>query len=197
MGFLDWYQRDRKLSDYAPGELKREEDRLQIRENQCISRLEKLEEERERIFHRGARSPGETRRRILARLFAARQREFASIEEELGRLSKESLAVAAIRFRSERRLEGDSSALKKVKATAIDDLAEPWADPGTDEESFAGLVKDAVGKVSDSDGDPLKGLGRRAKDVLEVWGRLDRGELPDLSAGLAALVGEPPADEEE
>ena len=61
MGFLDWYQRDRKLSDYAPGELKREEDRLRIRANQCLSRLEQLEEERDTIFRRGAHSPGETR----------------------------------------------------------------------------------------------------------------------------------------
>jgi hypothetical protein len=198
MGFLDWYQRDRKLTDYSPGELKREEDRLRIRENQSLSRLEKLEQERDSIFQRGTGPVGSTRRRILARLFEARQRECESLEEDLACLSKEALAVAAIRFRVERKLDGDSSALKKVKTPAIDELAEPWADHETDEEAFAGLLKTALGKVSKgADGDPLKGLGRRAREVIEVWERFDRGELEDMALGLRTAVGDPAGSEEE
>lgn len=198
MGFLDWYQRDRKLTDYSPGELKRQEDRLRIRENQSLSRLEQLEQERAAIFERGTGPVGSTRRRILARLFEARQRECESMEEDLARLSKEALAVAAIRFRVERKLDGDSSALKKVKVPAIDDLAEPWGDHGTDEEAFAGLLKEALGKVGKgAEGDPLKGLGHRAREVMEVWERFDRGELDDVTAGLSSAVGDAAGSEEE
>ena len=54
MGFLDWFKRDRKIIDYGPEELRREEGRLQIRETQTIARMEKLEAERESIFKQGA-----------------------------------------------------------------------------------------------------------------------------------------------
>jgi len=197
MGFLDWYERDRKLSDYSPGDVRREEERLRIRESQALARLEKLEEEREAIFRRGALTSTPIRRRILARLFAQRQRECESLETELARLVKESLAAAAIRYRIERRLDGDSSALKKVDVKALDALAEGWENPEVPEEEFAGRLKEVLGKVSRSRGDPLKGVGRRAREVLDVWVRYDRGELKAVDEGLAAMRDERRAAAEE
>jgi hypothetical protein len=187
MGFLDWYERDRKLTDYTATELRREEERLRIRENQALSRLEKLEEEREAIFRRGALACTPVRRRILARLFAGRQGECERIEEELSRLTKESLAVAAIRYRLERRQEGDSNALKKVSGNDVDGLAANWENLGVSEVDFASEVKNVLGKVSRSRGDPLKGISRRAREIMEIWERYDSGELTGVDEGLSAM----------
>jgi len=187
MEFLSWFERDRKLTDYAPGELRREEERLRIRENQALSRLEQLEEEREAIFRRGALTGTPIRRRILARLFAQRQRECESIEAELSLLTKETLTVAAIRYRIERRLEGDSSALKKVDTAALDALAPAFADTTVPEEDFAGQVRQVLGKVRGGKRDPLKGIGRRAREVMEIWDRYDSGELVGVDEGLSAM----------
>lgn len=198
MGFLDWYDRDRKLTDYAPGELRREEERLTIRETQSLSRLERLEAERVEIFRRGALSGASARRRILAQLFARRQRECEDVERELARITKEALILTGIRYRIEKRLEGDSSALKKVDAAAIDGLAESFEDETMDGEDFTTHVKTVLGKVKGGKDDPLQGIGERARDVLDVWGLVDAGELAGIDAGLNELrkrLG--PVDEEE
>ena len=198
MGFLDWFERDRKLTDYTPGDLRREEERLLIRENQALSRLERLEDEREAIFRRGALSCAPVRRRILARLFAERQRECEAIEEELSRLTKETLTVAASRFRIERRLDGDSSALKKVDGATLDELKEGFEDAAFPEEDFAGRVREILGKVKGAKGDPLKGIGRRAREVIEVWAQYDSGEIKGVDEGLNAVrEGRKAASEEE
>jgi len=198
MGFLDWFERDRKLTDYAPGDLRREEERLLIRENQALARLERLEEERESIFRRGTLACTSVRRRILGRLFAERQRECEAIEDELSRLTKETLTVSGIRFRIERRLEGDSSALKKVEGTALDGLTEGFEDASVSEEDFAGEVRRILGKVRGGKRDPLKGIGRRAREVIAVWAQYDRGEISGLDDGLNAVrEGRKAASEEE
>jgi hypothetical protein len=127
------------------------------------------------------------RRRILARLFAERQRECESIEEELSRLTKEALTVSAIRFRIERRLDGDSSALKKVEGPALDELVPAFEDASVPEEDFAGQVREVLGKVKGAKGDPLRGIGRRAREVIEVWARHDRGEISGVDEGLIAV----------
>lgn len=198
MGFLDWYDRDRKLTDYAPGELRRVEERLTIRETQSLSRLERLEKEREEIFRRGALSVAPTRRRVLARLFARRQRECEEIERSLSHITKEALIVSGIRFRIEKRLEGDSSALKKVAAKAVDGLAGAFEDETVDGEEFAGQVRSVLGKVKGGKDDPLRGIGQRAKDVLAVWNDFDAGGIAGVEEGLAEIRKRmAPVDEEE
>ena len=198
MGFLDWYDRERKLTDYAPGEIRREEERLTIRETQTLSRLERLEQEREEIFRRGALSTTEARRRILARLFARRLRECEELERSLSLLTKEALIVTAIRYRLEKRLDGDSSALKKVAAKDVDGLAEAFEDETIGPDEYADLVKGALGKVKGGKGDPLRGIGRRALEVMEIWNRFDAGELAGVEEGLSEMRKRcHPADEEE
>ncbi|MHC4862194.1 MAG: hypothetical protein ACYTDY_19105, partial [Planctomycetota bacterium] len=114
MGFLDWFKRERKITDYTPEELRREEGRLQIRENQTIAKVEKLEVERQQIFQQGAGVKSPVRRRILARKYEEKKGDLARLEKELNRLSKEAMTVSAIRFRLERRAEGESAILKKI-----------------------------------------------------------------------------------
>ena len=91
MGFFDWFKRDRKITDYTPEELRREEGRLKIRETQMIARLEKNEVEREEIFRRGFDVKSPVRRRLLARKFEEKEQELRRIERDLSRHLKESM----------------------------------------------------------------------------------------------------------
>ena len=108
MGFLDWFKREKRLIDYSPEELRREEGRLQIRENHAVARVEKAEAERMVIYRRGFEIRSAVRRRILARQHEEKGREIERLELDLARLGKEALTVSAIRYRLERRARGES-----------------------------------------------------------------------------------------
>ena len=114
MGFFEWFKRDRKVTDYTPEELRREEGRLRIRETQMIAQLDKNENERADIFQRGFEVKSAVRRRILARKFEEREQELRRIERDLSRHMKESMAISGIRYRLERRAAGDSSIMRKM-----------------------------------------------------------------------------------
>lgn len=199
MGFFDWFKRDRKITDYSPEELKREEGRLQIRETQMIARLEKNEVEREAIFRRGFDVKSPVRRRILARKFEQKEQELRRIERDLTRHLKESMAVAGIRFRLERRAAGDSSLLRKMGGTEIESLAELCADDEISEEMFNEKLTDVLGVLAEAEGDPLSGMGTGARSVLDVWERMDEGVINSVEEGFGEAqerMQERPAEED-
>jgi hypothetical protein len=185
MGFLDWFKRDRKITDYSPEELKREEGRLKIRERQMVARLDKCEGEREAIFRRGFEVKSSVRRRILAGKFEEREQELRRIEKDLVRQMKESMAVSAIRYRLERRAAGDSSLLKKMGGSEIETLAELCEDDSIAEDIFAEKLTEVLGVVAEPEGDPLSGMGQGAKSVISLWERMDEGDIGSVEDGLA------------
>ena len=67
MGFLDMLGLKKK--ELSLDQVKREEIRLGIKENQTLGKLEKLEKEREEIFARGMKMKSPAHRRQLARLY--------------------------------------------------------------------------------------------------------------------------------
>jgi hypothetical protein len=184
MGFLDWFKRDRKITDYTPEELKREEGRLQIRENQTTARVEKLETERETIFRQGTEMKSPVRRRILARKYEEKKVEISRLERELSRLSKEAMTVSAIRFRLERRAAGESAILKKIGGGEIEALRDLFEDDAVDEEINGEKLVETLGAVTEATGDPLEGLGDEGRSVLDIWQRMDQGEIDGVEEGL-------------
>jgi hypothetical protein len=184
MGFLDWFKRDRKITDYTPEELRREEGRLQIRENQTIARVEKLEAEREVIFRQGTDVKSPVRRRILARKYEEKKAEVSRLETELSRLSKEAMTVSAIRFRLERRAAGESAILKKIGGGEIEVLRDLFEDDAIGDEMYGEKLVEMLGAVSETAGDPLEGLGEEGRSVLDIWQRLDQGEIESVEEGL-------------
>lgn len=184
MSFLDWFKSDKKLTDYSADELKREEGRLQIRESQLIARLEKLEVEREIIFRQGAGVGSPIRRRILARKYEERARELSRVEGDLTRHMKELMIVSAIRFRMERRAQGETSLLKKVGGSEVDLLRELSERDDIDEEMYADKLTEILGAVEGPAADPVAGLGDEARSVLDVWARMDDGVIGTVEEGL-------------
>ncbi|MHC4472891.1 MAG: hypothetical protein ACYS99_18225 [Planctomycetota bacterium] len=184
MGFLDWFKRERKITDYTPEELRREEGRLQIRENQTIAKVEKLEVERQQIFQQGAGVKSPVRRRILARKYEEKKVDLARLEKELNRLSKEAMTVSAIRFRLERRAEGESAILKKIGGGEIEALRELFEDESIDGEMYGERLTEMLGAVAEPAGDPLDGLGEEGQSVLDIWQRMDQGDIETVEEGL-------------
>ena len=185
MGFFEWFKRDRKVTDYTPEELRREEGRLRIRETQMIARLDKNENDRADIFRRGFEVKSPVRRRILARKFEEREQELLRIERDLSRHMKESMAISGIRYRLERRAEGDSSIMRKMGGKEIETLADLCANDEIGEEMFGEKLMEVLGVLEEPEGDPISGMGQGAQSVLDIWERMDEGAIDSVQEGFS------------
>ena len=190
MGFLDWFKRDKKLTDYGPEELRREEGRLQIRESQLIAQLEKVEKNREVIFRQGSSMASPVRRRILARKYEEANVELRRVEQSLCQLSKEALTVSAIRYRLERKARGETGLLKKVGSREIEDLQQFFENDDITDQMYAEKLSEILGAAEEAEGDPVAGLGEGARSVLDIWTRMDEGVIETVQEGLDEAEGQ-------
>ncbi|MCU0724551.1 MAG: hypothetical protein MUE73_01985 [Planctomycetes bacterium] len=186
MGFLDWFRRDKKLTDYSPEDLRREEGRLEIREAQAVSRLEKAEEARKEVFRQGLAVKSPVRRRILARKYEERETEIRRLESEISRILKENMTVSALRYRLERKGKSESALLKKIGEADVEALRELVENDGVGEEMYREKLTTLLGVLegAEAEADPLAAVGREGRAVLEVWERMDQGAIASVEEGL-------------
>jgi len=78
-------------------EIRVEEKRLEIRENQHLHQIEKYDKQREEVFHQGAKTKTPARRRIYARRFSEYSQRIGMIERELTRVVKELMTLTRVR----------------------------------------------------------------------------------------------------
>ena len=85
------------LGDLGLEEVRVEEKRLEIRENQHLHQIEKYDKLREEVFHQGAKTKTPARRRIYARRFGEYSQRIGMIERELTRVVKELMTLTRVR----------------------------------------------------------------------------------------------------
>ena len=71
-----------------------EEKRLEIRENQHLRQIEKYDKQREDVFNQGAKTKSPARRRIYARRFGETSQRISMIERDLSRVVKEIMTLS-------------------------------------------------------------------------------------------------------
>jgi hypothetical protein len=174
MPFATWFKPDGTLQDLSVDDLRREEHRLRIREDQLVSRLQQLLTDREDAFRHGAENRSLALRRILARRFAAATAEQVTVERDLLRLGKDLGTVRSLLALH------DSS--KKVKGVGdqVAELQVAFEDDRVGEKDY----RDALGKalsLSPPEFDPVA-------EVFRVWRALDKGEYADVAEARRALV---------
>ncbi len=186
MAFSAWFKSNGAPKDLGPEDLRREERRLAIREDQATVRLERLLAEKDDIFGRGAATPSTALRRVLARRFAAAAAEEVTLEREILALGKE-LATARLLLAladGGRKPAGLAERAAELQVAFEDEKVEE----GTYRDSLArALGHDPAALPGSPDGAP------RAEAVVEAWRALDRGEASDLAAARRALDGTAPA----
>jgi hypothetical protein len=174
MAFTTWFKPDGALQEMTPEDLRREEHRLRIREEQLFARLQQILSDREEAFRRGAEDRSLALRRILARKFAAGGAEQAALERDLLRVGKELGCVRAFLALSE--------SAKKVKGVGdlVAELQVSYEDDRVGEAAFRESLGKALGLPA-PEFDPVA-------EVFRVWRALDKGEFPDVAAARRALV---------
>jgi len=182
MGLLDILRVKRK--ELTLDEVKREEIRLNIRENQTLGRLERLEKEREQIFAQGSKVKSPPRRRQLARLYELKSNGVKTLERELAVISKELTTMSALKLALERRemsREGLSRLLQRVDEAELMTCLE---DDKISQEMYAEKLTEVMGVLDEGMRSEVESLGREGDEVMQVWQKMDDGEIENFDEAI-------------
>ena len=170
-------RRKKKLTDFTVDELRVEEKRLEIRENQHINQIEKYDKIREDIFHQGAKTKSPSRRRIYARRFNETCTRLQMIERDLSRVVKELMTLSRVRGIMERKKAGKTeNILQKLTEEDMVKLTTLLEDDKIGEEVYLQKLDGVLGIVNDPAYETTD-LGEAGSDVLQTWERMDEGDL--------------------
>ena len=184
MGLFDSIFGTRK-KDLTLPEIKRSEMKLQIRENQTISKLERIEKEREELFAKGAKIKSPTRRRQIARQYEQRSQGLKLLESDLSMISKELTTIKALKMAFERRemaKTGIGHILERVDEAELMTYLE---DDKISQEMYAEKLSEVMNTVNDATmADSVTDLGKEGGEVMNIWQKMDDGEIEDMDAAI-------------
>jgi hypothetical protein len=168
----DWLAAGADPTKMTTEEVRRQQNLLAVREEQAAARLEKLLEERDALFRRGAGTRSTALRRVLARRHGRVDADVRASERELTRIAKEVSGLATIR----RLLKEGASLTAPGDCTPLLTLLD---DASSSEEEFAETL---AGALSGRGGRevPTDSIGPLSPPVLDVWEKLDRGEIASV-----------------
>ena len=127
------------LTDFGLEEIRVEEKRLEIRENQHLKQIEKYDKLREEVFHQGAKNKSPARRRIYARRFGDYSQRIGMIERELSRVVKELMTLTRVRgiLERQRQVPASQNVLQRLKEEDLIKLTTLLEDDKISEEVYS------------------------------------------------------------
>jgi hypothetical protein len=175
MALASWLADGADPAQMNPEEVRRLANTLRVREEQAIARLESLVSEQASLVSRGAATPSPALRRALARRHGRLSEDVFDVDRDLARMGKELAGLRAIRdlLREGAPLAAPGDA--KLLLTLLNDSE-------STEEAFAGDLAAALraGQVKRKSRDAR----RSGPDLMEVWEKMDRGEISSAREAL-------------
>jgi hypothetical protein len=166
------------LTDFGLEEIRVEEKRLEIRENQHLRQIEKYDKLREDVFHQGAKNKAPARRRIYARRFGDYSQRIGMIERELTRVVKELMTLTRVRgiLERQRQVPASQNVLQRLKEEDLLKLTTLLEDDKISEEVYTQKLDLLLGVVSDPAYESAE-IGNEGLEVLKTWEQMDEGEM--------------------
>jgi len=165
------------LTDFGLEEIRVEEKRLEIRENQHLRQIEKYDKLREDVFHQGAKNKSPARRRIYARRFGDYSQRIGMIERELTRVVKELMTLTRVRGILERQRQVPvANVLARMKEEDLVKLTALLEDDKISEEVYLTKLDTLLGVVNDPAYESAD-IGNEGMEVLKTWEQMDEGEM--------------------
>src|SRR5262245_30095107 len=173
-------------------EIRVEEKRLEIRENQHLRQIEKYDKLREEVFHQGAKNKSPARRRIYARRFGDYSQRIGMIERELSRVVKELMTLTRVRgiLERQRQVPAAQNVLQRLKEEDLMKLTTLLEDDKISEEVYSQKLDMLLGVVNDPAYESQE-IGNEGLEVLKTWERMDEGDLEFDDAFKEAAGHEP------
>ncbi len=183
-----FFKRKKGLMGLSLEEIRVEEKRLEIRENQHLSQIEKQDKIREDVFQQGAKTKSPARRRIYARRFGDLSRRISMIERELSRVVKELMTLNRIRAILERKRQVPvQNVLQNLNDKDLAKITGLLEDDKITEEVYLQKLDTLLGLASDPAYETTD-IGSEGMEVLKTWEQMDEGEL-EFGEGLKEAIG--------
>jgi len=173
-----------KKKELTLEQVKREEIKLGIRETQTLSKLEKLEKEREEIFAKGLKIKSPPRRRQLARLYELKSSGVKTLERELSILSKEITTISALKLALERRSTSNDGVQRILERVDEARLMTYLEDDKISQEMYLEKLNGVLSTVTEGANEITEDLGKEGSEVMDVWQKMDEGEIENFADGL-------------
>jgi hypothetical protein len=171
------------LAGLSLEEIRHEEKRLEIRENQHLHQIEKFDKLREDVFNQGAKTKSPARRRIYARRFGEFSQRIGMIERELTHVVKELMTMNRVRSILERqRLIPVQNILQRLNEEDMIKLTALLEDDKVSEEMYLQKLDSLLGVVNDPAYES-QDIGNEGLEVLKTWEQMDEGDL-EFNEGL-------------
>ena len=177
------FKRRKTIGTMSLEELRIEEKRLEIRENQHINQIDKYDKLRENVFHQGAKTKSPARRRVYARQFNDYSMRVGMMEKELSRVVKELMTMNRLRGIVERqRTVGGKNILENLSDEDLGKIMGLLENDKVTEEMYVQKLDMMLGVVTDPAYESSD-IGSEGQEVLKTWEQMDEGEL-DFDEGL-------------
>ena len=185
MPLLDWFTRKNKpLSRMNRQELRRQELLLEKECTQLLKRVEKISQEKQTLFERGAGEKTPEVRRLLAQQFELKTSEQLMISRQLNIRSKETMTVTRLRMLRENaeRAKAHGGKFGLVSEKDIIRLGRLIESDAISTEMYQQRLDEilALGAEVDEGGTGLSEAGRQ---VLDIWEKMDTGLIADKAEG--------------
>lgn len=163
-----------KSNKLRPEEVSIEQKRLEVHERKLLNEIERLENERNELFKKGADSKSQHLRRVYARQFDEKGKQLLMKERQLFMLEKELAVIGRLKMALDANKKKTSSLLRSLSDSNLREIQTLIEKDNIKEEEFIEKLDTMLGLTSTLGEATLEGEGA---EVMKIWEKMDQGQI--------------------
>jgi len=178
------FNRKKTLSELDRQELRKEEILLSKQRDRLFKKIEKISQDKQRIFKQGSEQKSPELRKALAQDFELQTQEQLMAARELNLRSKELMTVSRLRMVRENKDGGRALGRLNVTDKDVARISQWIEDDSVTQDMYQERLDTLLelGAQSDKDAVAQAGLTGAGQELMQLWDQLDRGSIKQEEA---------------
>jgi hypothetical protein len=178
------FNRKKTLSELDRQELRKEEILLGKQRDRLFKKIEKISQDKQRIFKQGSDQKSPELRKALAQDFELQTQEQLMAARELNLRSKELMTVSRLRMVRENKDGGRALGRLNVTDKDVARISQWIEDDSVTQDMYQERLDTLleIGAQSDKDAVAQAGLTGAGQELMQLWDQLDRGSIKQEEA---------------
>lgn len=178
------FNRKKTLSELDRQELRKEEILLGKQRDRLFKKIEKISQDKQRIFKQGSEQKSPELRKALAQDFELQTQEQLMAARELNLRSKELMTVSRLRMVRENKDGGRALGRLNVTDKDVARISQWIEDDSVTQDMYQERLDTLLelGAQSDKDAIAQAGLTGAGQELMQLWDQLDRGSIKQEEA---------------